>query len=115
MQEKYKEEINKIGHRWIIKKNEQSLKLVFGKINKIDKSPARWIKTKKGGHRSTLLQIKSVSLQILQRLKGKWENIINNFMPTNPTVWNKWKSILMTCSAKAHSRRRNIKPEKLEL
>ena len=62
----------------------------FEKINKIDKRLARLIKKKERRIKSTKLEMKKERLQqTMQKYKGLYETITNNYMAIKWKIWKK--------------------------
>ena len=63
----------------------------FEKVNKIDKPLVRLIKVKEKKIKSTKLEIKKERLQqTMQKCKGLYETIMNNYMAIKWITWKRW-------------------------
>ena len=87
---KTRAEINEKEMKETIVKINKTKSWFFEKINKIDKSLARLIKERESRIKSTKLEMKKERLQqTMQKCKGLYETILNNYMSIK-IIWKKW-------------------------
>ena len=84
-------EINEKQIKEAVVKINKTKSWFFEKINKIDKPLARLIKKKREKNQIKKLEIKKERLQqTMQKYKGLWETIMNNYMAIKWMAWKKW-------------------------